>query len=174
MDISCQHKAQWNSSGFWPLFWLLEIKECSTYDRAQDCSFQFLWCDLSNPAAIWCLQQIIPDKTAPNRNLWARISPKIGTIFIPIHRNTWVYSVGTFFFSSFLKHFPSKPKNGRLNGFIIYNHSLVSKDHMFLNWHWFKKDKKQGSIIKVKIAWLFKIILVLVTKPNWHPFTLWT
>ena len=148
MDISCQHEAQRNSSGFWPLSQLREIQEYTTYDKAQDCSFQYLWWDLSNPAAIWCLQQIIPDKTAPNRNLWARISPKTGTIFIPIHRNTWFYSVRFFFFSSFLMHFPSKPKNGRLNGFIICNYSLVSKDHMFLNWHWMEEDKKytQGQL----------------------------
>lgn len=147
MDISCQHEAQWNSSGFWPLSQLLEIQEHTPYDRAHDCTFQYLWWDLSNSAAVLCLQEIIPDKTAPNSNLIARISPKIGTIFIPIHRNTWFYSVGIFL-SSFLKHFPSKPKNSRLNGFIIYNYSLVSKDHMFLKWHWMEEDKKytQGQL----------------------------
>lgn len=53
----------------------------------------------------------------------------------------WVFSV-VGFFPSLLKHVPSKPKSDRLNGFIIYNYSLVSKDHMFLNWHWMEEDQK--------------------------------
>lgn len=45
------------------------------------------------------------------------------------------------FFSSFLKYFPSKQKNGSLNSFIIYKYSLVSRDH----WHWMEEDKHAQS-----------------------------
>lgn len=46
------------------------------------------------------------------------------------------------FFLAFWSMFHQNQKKDRLNGFIIYNYSLVSKDHMFPNWHSMEEDKK--------------------------------
>lgn len=126
-----------------------------------------MWWNLSNPGAIWCLQQVILDKTCPNTNLWARICPKIGAILYQYIGICGFILLG--FFSRFLKHFLPKPKNRQLDGFVIYSCSLFSKDHMYLTAIEWKRTRSMPRVnykIKNSMAILNHISSGYKTKPT--------